>query len=129
MKSILISIFLIMSCTLFAQTQADMNDDAARGFKTADSTLNVLYKKIQKAYADDSLFLKNLKIAQRIWITFRDAELQLKYPASAGYGSIQRMCYTLYQTDLTNERIRTLQIWLDGIEEGDACAGSMKMKE
>ncbi|MBK9980826.1 MAG: DUF1311 domain-containing protein [Saprospiraceae bacterium] len=128
MKSILISLFLIMSCTLFAQTQADMNDEAARGFKTADSTLNVLYKKIQKAYADDSLFLKNFKITQRIWITFRDAELQLKYPASAGYGSIQRMCYALYQTELTEDRIKTLQTWLDGVEEGDACAGSMRIK-
>ncbi len=129
MKSIFIFLFLIMSCALSAQTQADMNDEAARGFKTADSTLNVLYKKIQKAYTDDSLFLKNLKITQRIWITFRDAELQLKYPASAGYGSIQRMCYALYQTELTEERIKTLQAWLDGVEEGDACAGSMRMKE
>ncbi len=129
MKSIFISLFLIVSCKLFGQTQADMNDEAAQGFKTADSTLNVIYKKIQKIYADDELFLKNFKIAQRIWITFRNAELQLKYPASDGYGSIQRMCYALYQTDLTNDRIRTLQIWLDGIEEGDACAGSVRIKE
>ncbi|MEP6793679.1 MAG: lysozyme inhibitor LprI family protein [Saprospiraceae bacterium] len=128
MKSLLISLFFLMSFTLFAQTQADMNDEAAQGFRTADSTMNVMYKKIQKVYSDDSLFLKNLKIAQRIWITFRDAELQLKYPASAGYGSIQRMCYALYQTDLTNDRIRTLQIWLDGVEEGDACAGSVRIK-
>ncbi|HZV68691.1 MAG TPA: lysozyme inhibitor LprI family protein [Saprospiraceae bacterium] len=127
-KILLTASFLLAYIICSAQTQAEMNDEADRGFKTADSTLNVVYKKILNEYADDSLFIQNLKRVQRIWLTFRDAEIQLKYPASAGYGSVQRMCYTHYLTDLTNDRVRSLQIWLDGIEEGDVCAGSMKLK-
>lgn len=129
MRTFFILIFLSLSGLTFAQTQAEMNEEAAQGFRKADSTLNVVYKKIQKTYAEDTLFLKNLKITQRIWITFREAELQMKYPASNGYGSIQRMCYSLYQTDLTNERIKTLRTWLEGTEEGDACSGSLRIKD
>jgi hypothetical protein len=31
--------------------------------------------------------------------------------------------------ELTEERIKKLNIWLVGIPEGDACNGSVKMKE
>jgi hypothetical protein len=45
------------------------------------------------------------------------------------YGSVHPMCVAMYLTQLTEERIKILRIWLDGIEEGDVCCGSVKSKD
>ena len=45
------------------------------------------------------------------------------------YGSVFPMCWSMALTSLTNERIEKLKIWLTGIEEGDMCSGSIKIKE
>jgi hypothetical protein len=38
------------------------------------------------------------------------------------------MCHALYKAELTQARTRELKVWLDGIEEGDVCAGSVKTR-
>ena len=72
-----------------------------------------------------------MKDSQRIWITFRDTELKVKYPSTEPryYGSIYPMYVSIYLEKLTRERIKTLKEWIDGIEEGDVCTGSVKIKE
>jgi len=129
MKTLLTFIFLIASVSSFGQTQRDLNDDASHQYKSSDSTLNSVYKQIQKIYSADTAFIKNLKTAQQLWIKFRDAELKMKFPDSYSYGSVQPMCVSLYLTDLTNKRIKTLRTWIDGIEEGDVCSGSVRRKK
>lgn len=129
---ILLTIILMGFIVLgFSQTQADMNIEAYKEYHISDSILNQTYKRILSEYANDSLFIRNLKISQRIWIQFRDSELNLKYPQypENTYGIIHPLCTAYYLKDLTDERVKTLKIWLDGIEEGDACSGSVKMKE
>jgi uncharacterized protein YecT (DUF1311 family) len=66
----------------------------------------------------------------RLWIQFRDAEMKMKYPEREDgyYGSVYPMCWSMYLTQLTTERITTLKQWLDGTEEGDVCAGSVRIK-
>ena len=78
----------------------------------------------------DTVFIKNLKASQRIWITFRDAELKVKYPdrEPGYYGSIHPVCVASYLEKLTRERINTLRVWIQELEEGDACNGSVKTK-
>jgi len=39
------------------------------------------------------------------------------------------MCWSMELTGLTQERTQVLKVWLDGIEEGDVCSGSVKMKK
>jgi hypothetical protein len=39
------------------------------------------------------------------------------------------MCVARFLEQLTNERIKYLKVWLDGIAEGDYCTGSVKMKK
>lgn len=130
-KTILYLFILIgLSTVVKAQTQAEMNAEANANYKAADTELNNLYQQILKEYKTDTEFIKNLKASQRIWITFRDAELKTKYPnrPDGEYGSIHPMCVANYLEQLTLERIATLSVWIDGIEEGDACAGSVKIK-
>jgi uncharacterized protein YecT (DUF1311 family) len=131
MRYILIILIGFISLTGFSQTQAEMNKEANESFKKADKELNDTYKAILSDYKTDTVFIKNLKASQRIWITFRDAELKVKYPEKEPgyYGSVYPMCVSIYLEQLTRERIKTLKVWIDGTEEGDVCAGSVKWKE
>ena len=126
----LICFILIIVCG-FGQTQSDLNDAEHKKYLKADKELNSIYQKILKEYKADSDFIKNLKISQKIWIHFREAEMKVKYPAkeSGIYGSVFPMCWSIYLTDLTHDRTKTLKVWLDGIEEGDVCSGSVKIKQ
>lgn len=126
---ILTSFFLISNLSS-AQTQLEMNATANTDYKKADKELNSTYKKILKEYSTDLVFIKNLKITQNIWIKFRDAEMNMKYPQKAPgyYGSVFPTCWNMYMTELTQKRTKELKIWLTGIPEGDACSGSVKRK-
>src|SRR5690606_20706314 len=97
-------------------------------YNKTDKKLNEIYQTILSEYKTDTLFIENLKKAQRIWIQFRDAEMEIKYPNYPDkiYGSIHPVCRALYLTELTNKRIKTLKNWVGGTEEGYACSGSVK---
>jgi uncharacterized protein YecT (DUF1311 family) len=120
-------LFLICSST-FCQTQLEMNLAQIDSFEKADKELNEIYKKILFEYKSDSLFIENLKSSQRIWITFRDAELKMKFPERerGWYGSMHPMCVSSYLGKLTRERIKTLNEWLQGVAESEGCGGSIK---
>jgi Uncharacterized protein conserved in bacteria len=132
MKAYLILAFIVVAGgsvgDLPAQTQSAMNAETASEFRAADEALNTVYRQILEAYAEDQVFLANLREAQRAWIAFRDAQLKMKYPdrEPGYYGSIQPVCEANYLAALTQERTKALQVWLDGAVEGDTCAGSVK---
>ncbi len=56
--------------------------------------------------------------------------MAMRYPPedeSAGLrGSGQDMCDWRYRRELTLARLKTLRHWLQGVPEGDFCAGSIK---
>lgn len=112
----------------FAQSQTAMNMKAFSDYKKADKDLNVVYQKILKSYSNKLLFIKNFKNAQRIWIQLRDAELASKYPERGTYGSVAPMCESIYLETLTRDRIKFLNVWINGITEGDVCLGSVRQK-
>ena len=131
MRLILMILLIGSSLTLYSQTQLDVNKQANDSFQKADKELNDIYKKILVEYKSDTLFIKNLKASQRLWIMFRDAELKVKFPDPniQTYGSIYPFCVSKYLEQITRDRIQTLRQWFDGIEEGDECIGSVKIKE
>lgn len=128
MNKIILLLLLTFSINCFSQTQAEMNQQAYASYNKADKKLNTIYQKILVKYKTDKLFVANLKKSQRIWISFRDAEIDMKYPnyPNQNYGSIHPTCRAVYLTELTESRIKTLNVWLNGIKEGDACSGSVK---
>ena len=116
----------LLSTSLRAQTQTALNQNATANATKADQKLNAIYTRILTEYKSDTLFTQSLKASQRIWIKFRDAELKMMYPYTEELGSMQRMCVSDYLEKLTNERIKTLQQWITGTQEGDVCSGSLK---
>lgn len=125
-----IFLFFLLQNLSFAQTQLELNQEADKNFKKADKELNLVYQKILVEYKSDTEFIKNLKASQKIWIQFRDAEMKMKFPnrEEGYYGSIHPLCWSNYLEHLTRERIKTLKIWINGIEEGDLCSGTIKTK-
>ena len=130
MKYILSLVFCFFCFFGFSQTQAELNTMQYDSYKKTDKKLNEVYQAILKAYKSDTEFIKNLRASQRIWITFRDAEVKVKFPdrEDGYYGSIHPLCVSLYLEDLTQDRISTLNLWLKGSEEGDGCSGSINVK-
>jgi uncharacterized protein YecT (DUF1311 family) len=114
-----------------AQTQADLNKSACDEYQRMDTELNKTYLQILNLYKDDTLFLQKLKLAQRAWIAFRDAQLSALFPAEetqTEYGSIYPVCRCQTLSELTVQRTAQLHRWIDGIEEGDVCGGSIRIK-
>ncbi|HEY9178713.1 MAG TPA: lysozyme inhibitor LprI family protein [Flavipsychrobacter sp.] len=128
---VLFFICFLSSWVCTAQTQLEMNVEAYNAYMRADSQLNTVYNKILAEYRENKSFITHLKKAQRAWINFRDAEVNAKYPPEERpyYGSVFPVCHSIYLQQLTEIRINDLNVWLTGIEEGDACLGSVKMKE
>ena len=131
MNRIIIILFLTFNLSCFSQSQSEMNKEANTEYKKADIELNNVYQKILTEYKSDSIFIDRFKKTQRIWISYRDAELEMKFPAKnkrGQYGSVYPMCFSYFLKELTEERTEKLKVWLIGIEEGDVCTGSVKMK-
>ncbi len=130
-KTLILFFFLTSTSYTFGQSQAELNEAEHKKYLKADKELNAVFQKILKEYKSDTVFIKNLKASQKIWIQFRNAEMKARYPdrGPGYYGSVQPMCWSIALTELTNERSKALNIWLNGIEEGDVCAGSVKTKQ
>ncbi len=124
-------LILIMLCSFsqvsLAQTQSDMNEASSVSYKTVDARLNNVYKQILKLYVKNPLFIQNLKVAQRLWVQFRDAQLAMKFPERGNgyYGSVLPMCQSIYLKELTVRRVAELEVWLVKGEEGDVCNGTI----
>ncbi|WP_266169484.1 lysozyme inhibitor LprI family protein [Dyella subtropica] len=115
-----------------AGSQAELNACSAGDFAKADQELNKVWEAILAKYADQPLFLQKLKASQQLWIKFRDAEVEATYPVGKSespavqYGSVYPMCVGQAKARLTQQRTEQLKAWLDGVQEGDVCAGSVK---
>lgn len=58
-----------------AQSQHEMNQQAAAAFKKADATLNKIYAQVLAKLDEEGQ--GKLKAAQRAWVAFRDAQAEL----------------------------------------------------
>lgn len=114
-----------------AQSQREMNETACNAARKADAALNAVYQGILKNSKDDKVFVKKLRIAQRAWVAFRDAELEARYPEeekTTAYGTMYTLCYCTALADLTRQRTEQLMPWRDGVPEGDGCTGSRPVR-
>ncbi len=97
----------------FAQTQAEMNQQAINEYRKADSILNVTYKNVMLYLTGNQK--KMLLSAQRSWVKFKTAHCETVALAYEG-GSIQPLVNYSCLTEVTNERIKQLE---DLVKEAD----------
>lgn len=90
-----------------AQSQSEMNREAAREFETADATLNKVYQQLIGKLDDEGK--EKLKVAQRAWVQFRDAQAAFEADKEARGGSMAPLIYNGARKTLTDARIKELQ--------------------
>ncbi len=125
MKKMLFLLCIAVSTTCFSQPAPQ----AEETYKNADKELNDTCQQILVMYKSDTAFIRKLKKAQHLWIRFRDAELEMKFPEKnkqVAYGSAYSTCAMAYLTEMTEARTEKLKTWINGIEEGDVCRGSVR---
>lgn len=122
-----ILLFLAVLSFSFSQTQSEINAYWKAKLDSAESTLRFTIKQIEHIYAKDTTFLQNLNLAQTAWKNHVKAEILLKYPRReiGWYGSSHSMCLMMFKESLIQKRVKFLKHWIDGDEDGNACAGSV----
>lgn len=107
MKSIPILLFLAAgTLTAFSQSNAEMKMDASRSFEVADKAMNEAYKQLMAVLSEEG---KNrLKVAQRAWITYRDAQSSFVAHQFAG-GTMEGLENIGALHMLTEERTKRLK--------------------
>ncbi len=119
MKSFLFAICssCLAATVAIAQSQSEMNQEAARNAARADKELNVIYKKVLAGLDDEGV--QKLKVSQRAWIAYRDAEAAFAADEARG-GSMAPMLYSGTIARLTMERIEQLKLRLPDSGTADA---------
>ena len=133
MQTIMLTALILVSLVLPspAQTQMEMNRDICEALRVANETLDATYRRILAEYRDEEAFLVKFEAAQESWTAFRDAHLAALFPeedTQMAYGSIFPLCRCQVLLEMTEERIHVLEKWIDGIEEGDVCTGSIRYR-
>lgn len=100
-----------------ANTQAELTQCAGQAYQATDDELNEVYQALVSKLDNNSTSLERLRVAQRAWINFRDAECAFESSAVEG-GSAQPMVrYGCLET-MTKARTERLQEHTD-CGEGD----------
>jgi uncharacterized protein YecT (DUF1311 family) len=107
-------------CDRSDDSQQMMNICAGEEYQAADARLNATYQAL--IGSDDADGKRLLQVAQRAWISFRDAECAHNTAASQG-GSIHAMEVSQCLTRLTDDRIKQLAASAN-CEEGDVSCAS-----
>lgn len=109
MRYILLTVaFLSVSFFCFAQTQMEINQQAANDYKKADLELNKVYKQLLLMTKDQKK--KELLVkAQRAWINYKEAHCKYEESSYEG-GSIQPTIYYTCLQEVTEERIKQLKL-------------------
>ena len=109
MKILPLCLALIVAApvALHAQSQQEMNAEAAESFKKADKELNEVYAKVLANLDEEAK--ENLKKSQRAWVAWRDAEAAFRADAEARSGSMWPLIHEGVRGQLTKERVKSLK--------------------
>ena len=107
------------ACSKQANTQHEMNVCANEEAERVDDELSRIYKKLLAKLRGNPVATVKIQIAQKAWVTYRDAYIDAMYPAKdkqAEYGSIFPMEVDLLGAKLTRQQIGALK---DILREND----------
>ena len=98
----------------YGGNQLELNACARDDFARADSELNRTYQSLIQKESDDKLFISKLRLAQKAWLAFRDADLEARFACAESnvricWGSMYPMSFLSRKAELTRERIKHLQ--------------------
>lgn len=108
MRTLLIVFLLTLS--VMAQSQQEMNAQARADFEKADKELNAVYKQLTALMTPEEK--DKLVTAELLWIKLRDADAAARAAENEG-GSIYPLIYEGNRAASTRARVKYLKEWLD----------------
>lgn len=124
MRSLIICLFLtVLACPAFAQTQAEMTQQACSDYSKADKALNKAYAQLRTTCKNDAAFLKRLTETQKTWIKLRDSQTDLLYPLGPGVGTMQPLLRCTNMADMAQKRTADLKKWNKDAHDIYLCDG------
>ncbi len=129
-KKIILFIFLDVLLALFPIYSLPVEAQEMKNkVQLASEELNCIIQNINSIYADDKKILERLELAQNAWIEYRDLNLNAKYPLDESvYSWTYYYCRNAENLRMINNRIKELQVWIEGVPEGDVCRGKVQRK-
>ena len=103
-----------------AQSQMELNAQAAADLRKSDEQLNAVYNKLRAKISDAGK--TKLQAAQQSWLHFRDQECEFETMGTIG-GSIHSMIVAICLTRLTDQRVKDLEAQLNCQEGNLSCGG------
>lgn len=103
-----------------AEDQSSMNYCAQQSYQEADAALNKTYKALSQTVSKEGLV--KLKIAQRAWLSYRDAQCAFDTYGTVD-GSVHSMIVSSCLEELTQAQTARLSLQLDCVE-GDLSCGN-----
>ena len=133
-EKIIISLLLvvILNQIVFSQTQKELYKEICEDMIKAEKEMENVVQKIRNKYYNDTLFLAKLETSQKRWLQYREAHIEMKFPVKDKqfeYGSMYPTCYCLEKISITQKRIKDLEMWVNGVIEGDVCPGSTLIED
>ncbi len=91
-------------------TQSEMNKCAMDELRKADAELNSTYAQVLAELKGQANALERIKVAQRLWVQLRDADLAAQFPLpDSEYGTIHPLEVASAKTELTRQRTAYLR--------------------
>lgn len=95
-----------------------MNQCAYEEFQKEDRALNKVYNELKAKKKDDKTYLDHLKISQRLWLKFRDAELDLIFTCKDEnkrlcFGSMYPLLFNTEKANITKQRTERLKSYVE----------------
>lgn len=125
-RQTMLLVLLLLSMSNYAQAKCELSEklcEAQAEYEGVDGSLNKIYQKIlvkiNSGGFEDGLvsrddLLKTLKVSQRTWLRFRDANCHAYYTLFSG-GTSRNLDLVVCQSEMTKERITSLRkIYLEG---------------
>ena len=119
-----IVVFIFNSCIGLTQSETPAQNLITN--QSLDSVMTI----IETDYHTDQEFLIKLKSSQIKWSESVLADLDMRFPISdkTEYGSVYPTCYKFEIDKAIATRIEFLNEWIEGVQEGNVCAGSVRVK-
>lgn len=123
----LAGILFLNSCA--EQQEESINHDFCAQLDAIDLKMLNLIKEIEEKYKADKAFIKAFKDAQVYWVQYRNRHVKAIFPLSPRkYAYDVGECKCEVYRDLTQDRVKQLQKWVEGVDEDKTCKGSYHQK-
>ncbi|MBN8673981.1 MAG: DUF1311 domain-containing protein [Chitinophagales bacterium] len=106
----ILAFLIVFGNSSFAQTQAEMNEQAQKEFMASDKIMAANYKKLMAK--ENAVGKKLLLEAQRAWIKYKETHCKLESNDAEG-GSMQPLLLYTCLKELTDERNKKLEALLE----------------